>query len=636
MPATFLKDVVRGLSRGNHLVIYSPEYTGKTAFAKEVEKYYDNQGNTVCVTMDSHPCGQPNMLHSLIARKVKQGVGHFNNDSVIHDYFLTNNLVLVLIIDNIDKVQDDLCGRMLCHVSDLINNQNAASQYWLSVCLLSSINLRDALARCTSELNDAGVIRLPLMRQEKVVAIASSKGRDGQYGEDLYNLTEGHPEVVNIILESNIHKLSSADLELLFTQYSQQGILKNIVYEIRVSRKFFDIIVGILSCGSISYQEGLPPMYSSMEKTGAIKLKNGKWFFANSFFELFIRYYFDKNSLVFFNLIHGYLDEAFRLHQSAPPPGPAPEITKEIIRNVPKIFDAAFTSECFSQALFRFYVCLSLFSGIHVDDGTDTFEHGKVDKQYLEVFRNAPDKTYPSDSVFYCKYHLHDAQIIVALTITNIFVTKPLLDEIHEHVMKALAGKVEVGGPRNRARLLNRLGDTLAKLDSMNKHVAFLCIDVVSSAPMKKGEKKPDIELTFIKYKKYVIERMNANGALKSTFTSDGAMICFSTADEAVKTAKEILNELDMFNETMKLIKTDFKVRCGVNAGVVSFDEVISMEDMCDHVIDVAGHMQKDAPHNGICISKVALDLLMKEGEGFIPLNKFIDGHEVYVWEKPT
>jgi hypothetical protein len=43
----------------------------------------------------------------------------------------------------------------------------------------------------------------------------------------------------------------------------------------------------------------------------------------------------------------------------------------------------------------------------------------------------------------------------------------------------------------------------------------------------------------------------------------------------------------------VKLIKTDFSVRCGVNAGFVYFDETTPLE--ADRVIDVAGHMQKYA-----------------------------------------
>jgi len=70
-------------------------------------------------------------------------------------------------------------------------------------------------------------------------------------------------------------------------------------------------------------------------------------------------------------------------------------------------------------------------------------------------------------------------------------------------------------------------------------------------------------------------------------------MICFSTADDAIRAAREVLLELARFNREVKSVKTQFRVRCGINAGAVHFDKAQRMEEMSDRVIDVAGHMQK-------------------------------------------
>ena len=59
----------------------------------------------------------------------------------------------------------------------------------------------------------------------------------------------------------------------------------------------------------------------------------------------------------------------------------------------------------------------------------------------------------------------------------------------------------------------------------------------------------------------------------------------------------------------------------------------LPMEEMSDRTIDIAGHMQKYADPDSIYISKQSVDTL--EGDyGFTPIDKNIDGREVYVWKK--
>ena len=77
----------------------------------------------------------------------------------------------------------------------------------------------------------------------------------------------------------------------------------------------------------------------------------------------------------------------------------------------------------------------------------------------------------------------------------------------------------------------------------------------------------------------------------------------FPSVNDAVQAGKDIIRELGLFNRTVKLIKTDFSVRCGVNAGFVYFDETTPLETMADRVIDVAGHMQKYADPNTVAVA---------------------------------
>ena len=79
----------------------------------------------------------------------------------------------------------------------------------------------------------------------------------------------------------------------------------------------------------------------------------------------------------------------------------------------------------------------------------------------------------------------------------------------------------------------------------------------------------------------------------------------------------------------VKLIKTDFSVRCGVNAGFVYFDETTPLE--ADRVIDVAGHMQKYADPNTVAVAQNIVEPL-NDRAGFAPAKRVVDGYEVYTW----
>ena len=184
-----------------------------------------------------------------------------------------------------------------------------------------------------------------------------------------------------------------------------------------------------------------------------------------------------------------------------------------------------------------------------------------------------------------------------------------------------------------REELLKLFADTKKKLDTMGKELAFLSIGVVDSTGLKEGEESASIEYDFKEYKKYVENKLRINGAIKFAWTPEGVMSCFRTVESAVSVAREIIDGLKSFNRDVKTIRKDFRVRCGINAGLVYFDDQVPMEEMTDRVIDVAGHMQKHAAPNTICLAKNLIKPI-QDPSGFVPISKIIDGYEVYVWNK--
>lgn len=184
-----------------------------------------------------------------------------------------------------------------------------------------------------------------------------------------------------------------------------------------------------------------------------------------------------------------------------------------------------------------------------------------------------------------------------------------------------------------REELLKLFAETKKKLKTIGRDLAFLSIDVVDSTGMKQGEDKESVEYDFREYKSFVEAKLKEQGVLKSTWTPDGVMSCFPTVDAAVRAGREVIIGLETFNKKVKTLTKDFIVRCGINSGYVYYDESIPLEEMSDHVIDVAGHMQKQASPNTICIAKPAIEP-MKEREGFSTAGRFVDGYEMYVWGK--
>jgi class 3 adenylate cyclase len=186
---------------------------------------------------------------------------------------------------------------------------------------------------------------------------------------------------------------------------------------------------------------------------------------------------------------------------------------------------------------------------------------------------------------------------------------------------------------QDRAELLRQFVEMKKKLDSYGRDLAFLSIDVVDSTGMKVGEEKPIIEHAFREYKQFVEKIFNAHGVLKAAWTPDGVMACFTTVDSAVNAAREVIEGLDHFNKEANSMRRDFVVRCGVNSGFVYFDESVPLEEVSDRVIDIAGHMQKHAPPNTVCVAKPSI-VPLNNVLGFEPTDRVIDGYEVYEWQR--
>lgn len=187
------------------------------------------------------------------------------------------------------------------------------------------------------------------------------------------------------------------------------------------------------------------------------------------------------------------------------------------------------------------------------------------------------------------------------------------------------------GKKADREELLRIFAETKRKLSGMGRELSFLSIDVAGSTAMKIGEDQETIEHDFKQYKIFVDGIFQANGMLKAAWTPDGVMACFSTIDTAVKTGKDVIRGLVAFNRDVRLMKTEFTVRCGVNAGFVYMDDSVPLQEVSDRVIDIAGHMQKYADPNTVAVAKNVVEPTTQR-HGFQETKKVVDGYQVLAW----
>ncbi len=185
----------------------------------------------------------------------------------------------------------------------------------------------------------------------------------------------------------------------------------------------------------------------------------------------------------------------------------------------------------------------------------------------------------------------------------------------------------------SRMSLLREYAAAKRILGEAKREMAFLAVDVVGSTRMKVGEDKLVIEHAFSEYKKFVERIFREFHVYKMAWTPDGVMACFTTVDEAVGAGRKLLSELDWFNRDVHQLRSKFQVRSGVNFGEVMIPDAKPLEEISDHVIDVAGHLQKNSEVNSLWVSGEAYSRLVNRA-GLIHLDTQVDNHEVYACQK--
>lgn len=224
-------------------------------------------------------------------------------------------------------------------------------------------------------------------------------------------------------------------------------------------------------------------------------------------------------------------------------------------------------------------------------------------------------------------YEKYEEELKKIVRTTHLDDSNKAIDALKHDVeeMKHVSGK-------KRKELILHFMEVQHRLESFKRVLAFLSVDVVGSTAMKANEDPMAISADFYRYNELADKVLSENKCIKVAKTPDGIMAAFSDTDHAVMAGQQLITGLDHFNQFVKKMKMDFKVRCGINSGMLYFDPDEPLEHLSDRVIDIAGHMQKEAEPNTINIAKSSIAPLEKTS-GFTNAEKVIDDEVVYTWK---
>jgi len=132
---------------------------------------------------------------------------------------------------------------------------------------------------------------------------------------------------------------------------------------------------------------------------------------------------------------------------------------------------------------------------------------------------------------------------------------------------------------------------------------SFLDVDVVGSYSMKAESKRPEhIIVSFERWRAWIGAVIEEFGGMVLNSNGDELMCFFESTMQCVHAGSTILSRLAQFNEDQNELPNAFRLRIGIHTGSSLVDRKRGVA--YSEVLDVAGHLQKEADENGLLISE--------------------------------
>ena len=184
----------------------------------------------------------------------------------------------------------------------------------------------------------------------------------------------------------------------------------------------------------------------------------------------------------------------------------------------------------------------------------------------------------------------------------------------------------------DRLAMLREYAEAKKSLFQEKRRLAFLSMGVIGAAQMKGGEDKLVVEHAFSEYRKFVDRALGEHKSWKSGWTADSVLAAFENPEDAMAAARNILSNLNWFNDGVHQLRTPFRLRCGLNCGDVIVPNNKAIDDINDETIDVAVALQEAAAENCLWTTRETLSTLHDQS-GFQAMTmQQVNGHAIIEW----
>ncbi len=175
---------------------------------------------------------------------------------------------------------------------------------------------------------------------------------------------------------------------------------------------------------------------------------------------------------------------------------------------------------------------------------------------------------------------------------------------IHDLVQKN-GKKYGIQSPsESRQELLKQLVDLQDRLKEGKQNATFLSLDIVGSTRLKMDADPLAVEFTFSEYQNYVASIVAKHGGRIHNTSGDGTTCAFDHPQQAFMAARNIQAGMIEFNSLRNKLSGPLVVRAGIHMGEVVVPSAGDLTTVnYSDVIDIAAHLQKEAPPGGIAIS---------------------------------
>lgn len=202
----------------------------------------------------------------------------------------------------------------------------------------------------------------------------------------------------------------------------------------------------------------------------------------------------------------------------------------------------------------------------------------------------------------------------------------------------SLGARIEDRAARDRRLKANDKATILAEIVRTERQLAFqtvevciLVIDVAKSSQMKARAHPLEVEYSFREYQRFVARIAHLFEGVVHSTAGDGAVVAFYHCQNAFEAARRIQSELPEFNAKYNKLKSPFRVRIGLHAGSVA-GEIGDVQ--YTEVIDIAAHIEANAPVGGIALSQTVAEQL--PAARLAKLSEQVSGVTAYVALQPT